>query len=263
MAAPRPTNLPCLRHRPDASRRARRREQFDLHRQDGVIEPDLWTTYMAICAGIASLAGHLHGGANEAVMNMMEHMKRGLRDWEDDDEISAYLRGLLDGRHGDRSGKIYGMDRCLHYLRPPRRHPQKRPLPSPRRRGWMNSGSSKKWRDSAPRSSGRERVKSSARTSISSQAFSTTCSTSPRNSSLHHLPCPVSSVGPLTGSKRSSRAGLSALPMCQPWKASDRTFPGIAMKRERGSMLHRPLSYSEAVKVVVPSPLLLLEGSWA
>ncbi|HWR89373.1 MAG TPA: citrate synthase [Dissulfurispiraceae bacterium] len=84
------------------------------------VSSSLTDTYMAICAGIASLAGHLHGGANEAVMNMMEHMKRGLRDWEDDDEISAYLRGLLDGRHGDRSGKIYGMGHAVYTISDPR-----------------------------------------------------------------------------------------------------------------------------------------------
>ncbi|HQI82700.1 MAG TPA: citrate/2-methylcitrate synthase, partial [Deltaproteobacteria bacterium] len=38
-------------------------------------------TYMAICSGIASLSGHLHGGANEAVMRMMRDIKKNVKDW--------------------------------------------------------------------------------------------------------------------------------------------------------------------------------------
>src|SRR5512135_3477553 len=45
-------------------------------------------SYMAICSGIASLSGHLHGGANEAVEGMMESIKSHVKDWNDDDEIS-------------------------------------------------------------------------------------------------------------------------------------------------------------------------------
>jgi citrate synthase len=84
------------------------------------VSSSLTDTYMAICSGIASLAGHLHGGANEAVMKMMEHMKRDVRDWKDDEEVAAYLGGLLDKRHGDRSGKIYGMGHAVYTVSDPR-----------------------------------------------------------------------------------------------------------------------------------------------
>ncbi|HSB51365.1 MAG TPA: citrate synthase, partial [Dissulfurispiraceae bacterium] len=84
------------------------------------VSSSLTDTYMAICAGIASLAGHLHGGANEAVMNMMAHMKQTLLDWEDNAEIVAYLTALLEGHSGDRSGKIYGMGHAVYTISDPR-----------------------------------------------------------------------------------------------------------------------------------------------
>ena len=57
-------------------------------------------TYMALCAGIASLSGHLHGGANEAVMMMMDDIKRSVKDWRDDAaERSSQARARKrDGR---------------------------------------------------------------------------------------------------------------------------------------------------------------------
>jgi citrate synthase len=77
-------------------------------------------TYMAICAGIGSLSGHLHGGANEAVVKMISDIKRNIKDWEDDAEIESYLEMLLDKKAGDRSGKIYGMGHAVYTLSDPR-----------------------------------------------------------------------------------------------------------------------------------------------
>ena len=77
-------------------------------------------TYMAICAGIASLSGHLHGGANESVMKMMKDLKNHVRDWEDEDEIRSYLVKILDKKAGDGSGKIYGMGHAVYTLSDPR-----------------------------------------------------------------------------------------------------------------------------------------------
>ena len=77
-------------------------------------------TYMAICSGIASLSGHLHGGANEAVIEMMKDIKSHVRDWNDDDEIKAYLIKILEGKAGDRKGKVYGMGHAVYTLSDPR-----------------------------------------------------------------------------------------------------------------------------------------------
>jgi len=84
------------------------------------VSSSLTDTYMAICAGIASLAGHLHGGANEAVMSMMDEIKSGIRDWEDDDEIKSYLGDILDCKKGDGSGKIYGFGHAVYTISDPR-----------------------------------------------------------------------------------------------------------------------------------------------
>ncbi|MBC8413961.1 MAG: citrate synthase [Nitrospira sp.] len=77
-------------------------------------------TYMAICAGIASLSGYLHGGASEAVIDMMDDMKAKLKDWTDDKEISAYLTDVLDKKQHDGSGKIYGMGHAVYTVSDPR-----------------------------------------------------------------------------------------------------------------------------------------------
>jgi len=84
------------------------------------VSSSLTDTYMAICAGVASLAGHLHGGANEAVMNMMTDIKDNLNDWGDDEAIYAYLRDILEGRRGDGSRKIYGMGHAVYTVSDPR-----------------------------------------------------------------------------------------------------------------------------------------------
>ncbi len=84
------------------------------------VSSSLTDTYMAICAGIASLAGHLHGGANEAVMNMMEHIKRDVKDWNDEEEIYRYLELILEKKAGDGSGKIYGIGHAVYTVSDPR-----------------------------------------------------------------------------------------------------------------------------------------------
>ena len=77
-------------------------------------------SYMAICSGIASLSGHLHGGANEAVEGMMENIKAHVKDWDDDDEVSAYLGKILDKKANDKTGKIYGIGHAVYTLSDPR-----------------------------------------------------------------------------------------------------------------------------------------------
>jgi len=77
-------------------------------------------TYMAIAAGIASLSGHLHGGANESVKRMMKDLKKSVKDWESEREIKAYLTKILDKKAGDRSGKIYGFGHAVYTISDPR-----------------------------------------------------------------------------------------------------------------------------------------------
>lgn len=77
-------------------------------------------SYMAICSGIASLSGHLHGGANEAVESMMENIKANVKDWDDDGEVSSYLEKMLGRKANDKSGKIYGIGHAVYTKSDPR-----------------------------------------------------------------------------------------------------------------------------------------------
>ena len=77
-------------------------------------------TYMAICSGIASLSGHLHGGANEAVMMMMKDIKKHVKRWDDRTQVKKYLVKILDGKAHDRTGKIYGIGHAVYTVSDPR-----------------------------------------------------------------------------------------------------------------------------------------------
>jgi citrate synthase len=77
-------------------------------------------TFSAITAGLASLKGHLHGGANEQVMAMFAEIKLQVKDWRDRDEVAAYLRRVLKKQAGDKSGKLYGIGHAVYTLSDPR-----------------------------------------------------------------------------------------------------------------------------------------------
>ena len=77
-------------------------------------------TYSAIAASLGSLKGPKHGGANIKVVQMFEDMKANLKDWEDEEEISAYLLGLLRKERFDKKGLIYGMGHAVYSLSDPR-----------------------------------------------------------------------------------------------------------------------------------------------
>lgn len=77
-------------------------------------------TFSAITAGIASLKGHLHGGANEKVMAMFAQAKEAIRDWRDRDEVAEYLRRILRRQAGDGSGKLYGFGHAVYTISDPR-----------------------------------------------------------------------------------------------------------------------------------------------
>lgn len=77
-------------------------------------------TYSAIAAAIGALKGPRHGGANLKVTQMLRGIKEAVRDWNDDDEIAAYLAKLLRKEAGDGSGLIYGMGHAVYTLSDPR-----------------------------------------------------------------------------------------------------------------------------------------------
>lgn len=77
-------------------------------------------TYSTIAAAMASLKGPKHGGANIKVTKMFEDMKQTLTDWEDEDQIRAYLEALLDKKAFDKKGLIYGMGHAIYSISDPR-----------------------------------------------------------------------------------------------------------------------------------------------
>ncbi|MBQ7976471.1 MAG: citrate/2-methylcitrate synthase [Clostridia bacterium] len=77
-------------------------------------------TYSAIAAGLCSLKGPRHGGANIKVVQMFEEMKEEVKDWKDEDEVKNYLRRLLHKEAFDRSGLIYGMGHAVYSISDPR-----------------------------------------------------------------------------------------------------------------------------------------------
>ena len=77
-------------------------------------------TYSAIAAALGSLKGPRHGGANLKVVDMIADMKKEIKDWKDEDEVSAYLRKLLRGEAFDHQGLIYGMGHAVCSTSDPR-----------------------------------------------------------------------------------------------------------------------------------------------
>ena len=77
-------------------------------------------TYSVISAALGSLKGPKHGGANIKVVKMFEDMKKTVKDWTDEEEVSAYLQALLDKEAFDKKGLIYGMGHAVYSLSDPR-----------------------------------------------------------------------------------------------------------------------------------------------
>lgn len=77
-------------------------------------------TFSAIAAGIGSLKGPRHGGANIKVVQMLDCIKANVKDCNDDEEIKAFLQKIVNKEAGDGSGLIYGMGHAVYTLSDPR-----------------------------------------------------------------------------------------------------------------------------------------------
>lgn len=77
-------------------------------------------TYSTIAAAMSSLKGPKHGGANIKVMEMMSDIRSHVSDYNDKDEISAYLTKIVDKEAFDHKGLIYGMGHAVYSLSDPR-----------------------------------------------------------------------------------------------------------------------------------------------
>ena len=77
-------------------------------------------TYSAIAGSLGSLKGPRHGGANIKVQEMFSDLKKHVKDWENEDDLRAYLQGILDMKNFDKSGLIYGMGHAVYSKSDPR-----------------------------------------------------------------------------------------------------------------------------------------------
>ena len=77
-------------------------------------------TYSAIAASLGSLKGPKHGGANIKVVHMFDEIKRNVRDWADEDEVTAYVQKILNKEAFDRMGLVYGIGHAIYSRSDPR-----------------------------------------------------------------------------------------------------------------------------------------------
>lgn len=76
--------------------------------------------YSAYAGAIGSLKGSKHGGANHQVLAMQNDFKQNVKNWDNDDEVAAYLAKLIKKEAFDRTGLIYGMGHAVYTLSDPR-----------------------------------------------------------------------------------------------------------------------------------------------
>ena len=77
-------------------------------------------TYSAIAAGLGSLKGPRHGGANIKVARQMDYILENCADPTDESQMKDMLVKILHKEAGDRSGLIYGMGHAVYTKSDPR-----------------------------------------------------------------------------------------------------------------------------------------------
>lgn len=86
-----------------------------------MLRPDKqYTQTEALVLDLALVLHMEHGGANIKVVRMVNDMKKNVKDWTDEEEVSAYLRKLLHKEAFDRKGLIYGMGHAVYSISDPR-----------------------------------------------------------------------------------------------------------------------------------------------
>lgn len=77
-------------------------------------------TFSVMAAALCSLKGPKHGGANIKVVEMVNDLKKHVRDTRDEDAVRAYLEKLLNREAFDQKGLIYGMGHAVYSISDPR-----------------------------------------------------------------------------------------------------------------------------------------------
>jgi len=76
--------------------------------------------YSAISAGIGSLKGLKHGGANIKVVQMMENIKSNVKDHSNEKAVENYLAQIVRRKAFDKTGLIYGLGHAVYTKSDPR-----------------------------------------------------------------------------------------------------------------------------------------------
>ena len=76
--------------------------------------------YSTYAGAIGSLKGRKHGGANHQVLAMQEEIKRNVKQWDNDDEVAAYLAKIVNKEAFDKTGLVYGMGHAVYTKSDPR-----------------------------------------------------------------------------------------------------------------------------------------------
>lgn len=76
--------------------------------------------YSSIAAAVGSLKGPKHGGANHKVIEMMDELKKEVRDWGSDEQVRDYLVRIIKKQAFDHTGLIYGIGHAVYTLSDPR-----------------------------------------------------------------------------------------------------------------------------------------------
>ena len=181
-----------------------------------VVTSSLADTYSVIAAAIGSLKGPRHGGANIKVVQMFDEMMSVLKDWEDEEEVAAYLKKLLNKEAFDHAGLIYGVGHAVYSKSDPRAVIFKNFV----EKLSMEKGLEKEftctplWNGSRLRSSpGNARsIRASASTWTSTPVSYTICWDCLRNFSHRSSPSRVSSAGAPTVWKSSPTTARSSVP---------------------------------------------------
>ncbi|MCL2882300.1 MAG: citrate synthase [Coriobacteriia bacterium] len=76
--------------------------------------------YSAYAAGIGSLKGSRHGGANAKVLAMQADIMEHVDAWDDEEELRSYLERIIGKEAFDGAGLIYGMGHAVYTKSDPR-----------------------------------------------------------------------------------------------------------------------------------------------
>ena len=77
-------------------------------------------TYAAYAASLSSLKGPKHGGANIRASDMLADIKKNVRNYDDEEEVAAYLDRILNKEVFDKQGLLYGIGHAIYTESDPR-----------------------------------------------------------------------------------------------------------------------------------------------